>query len=128
MSSLSARIERLPFTRFHWHLLMMGGLGYSFDGLDAAVVAFVLPVLRPAWGLTSIQVGFLGSATFIGFFFGALLAGLIGESKTGPGATATCSAPSPPGRRPWLCRKPPSSAGWACCGRRGCAGSRRWPG
>ena len=80
MSNVSARIERLPFTRFHWHLLMMGGLGYSFDGLDAAVVAFVLPVLRAAWSLSSIQVGFLGSATYIGFFFGALLAGLIGDA------------------------------------------------
>lgn len=80
MSNVSARIERLPFTRFHWHLLMMGGLGYSFDGLDAAVVAFVLPVLRPAWSLSSLQVGFLGSATYIGFFFGALLAGLIGDA------------------------------------------------
>ncbi len=78
--SLSARIERLPFLRFHWHLLMMGGLGYSFDGLDAAVVAFVLPVLRPAWGLTSIQLGYLGSATPTGFFFGALFAGLIGDA------------------------------------------------
>jgi MFS transporter, putative metabolite:H+ symporter len=80
MSDLSARIERLPFTRFHWNLLLMGGLGYSFDGLDAAVVAFVLPVLRTTWSLTSIQVGYLGSATYIGFFFGALLAGLIGDS------------------------------------------------
>lgn len=80
MSNVSARIERLPFTRFHWHLLMMGGLGYSFDGLDAAVVAFVLPVLRPAWSLSSLQVGFLGSATYIGFFFGALLAGLVGDA------------------------------------------------
>ena len=80
MSNLSARIERLPFTRFHWHLLLMGGLGYSFDGLDAAVVAFVLPVLRGAWALTSVQVGFLGSATYIGFFFGALLAGLVGDA------------------------------------------------
>ena len=80
MSNVSARIERLPFTRFHWHLLLMGGLGYSFDGLDAAVVAFVLPVLRVSWSLSSIQVGFLGSATYVGFFFGALLAGLIGDA------------------------------------------------
>ncbi len=80
MSNVSARIERLPFTRFHWHLLMMGGLGYSFDGLDAAVVAFVLPVLRVAWSLSSIQVGALGSAMYVGFFFGALLAGLIGDA------------------------------------------------
>ena len=80
MADLSARIERLPFFRFHWRLLLMGGLGYTFDGLDAAVLAFVLPVLRSAWSLTSLQVGFLGSATYIGFFFGALFAGLLGDA------------------------------------------------
>ncbi len=80
MLTLAGRIERLPFSRFHIQLLLIGGLGYSFDGLDAAVVAFVLPVLRTAWSLSSIQTGVLGSATYIGFFFGALFAGLIGDA------------------------------------------------
>ena len=76
---ISARIERLPFARFHKHLLLMGGLGYMFDAMDAAVLAFILPVLRVEWGLTSVQIGLLGSSTFIGFFFGALLAGTLGD-------------------------------------------------
>ena len=46
MTMLSARIERLPFSGFHRRLLIVGGLGYSFDAMDAAVIAFVLPVLR----------------------------------------------------------------------------------
>ena len=79
MTDLSSRIERLPFGRFHRQLLLMGGLGYTFDGLDLAVVSFVLPVLRPLWSLSSVQVGFLGSATYIGYFFGALFAGLLGD-------------------------------------------------
>ena len=33
MSMISARIERLPFARFHTHLLLMGGLGYTEDML-----------------------------------------------------------------------------------------------
>ena len=80
MSNIASRIERIPFNSFHWQLLLIGGLGYAFDGLDSAVVAFVLPILRTSWSLTSIQVGFLGSATYVGFFFGALLAGLIGDA------------------------------------------------
>ena len=73
MSMISARIERLPFARFHTHLLLMGGLGYMFDAMDAAVLAFILPVLRTAWNLSSVQIGVLGSSTYIGFLFGALL-------------------------------------------------------
>jgi putative MFS transporter len=79
MSMISARIERLPFARFHTHLLLMGGLGYMFDAMDAAVLAFILPVLRTAWGLSSVQIGLLGSSTYIGFLFGALLAGMLGD-------------------------------------------------
>jgi putative MFS transporter len=79
MSMISARIERLPFARFHVHLLLMGGLGYMFDAMDAAVLAFILPVLRTAWSLSAVQTGVLGSSTFIGFLFGALLAGTLGD-------------------------------------------------
>jgi putative MFS transporter len=79
MSMISARIERLPFARFHKRLLLMGGLGYTFDAMDAAVLAFILPVLRTAWGLSSVQIGLLGSSTYIGFLFGALLAGTLGD-------------------------------------------------
>jgi putative MFS transporter len=76
---ISARIERLPFARFHVHLLLMGGLGYLFDAMDAAVLAFILPVLRTAWGLTNVETGVLGSSTFVGYLFGALLAGTLGD-------------------------------------------------
>jgi putative MFS transporter len=79
MSMISGRIERLPFAHFHRHLLLMGGLGYMFDAMDAAVLAFILPVLRKTWELSSVQIGLLGSSTYIGFFFGALLAGTLGD-------------------------------------------------
>src|ERR1700761_9534116 len=79
VSTISGRIERLPFGRFHKRLLLMGGLGYTFDAMDAAAVAFVLPVLRHDWALTSVQTGVLGSGNFIGFFFGALSAGTLGD-------------------------------------------------
>ena len=79
MSSISSKIESWPFSSFHRRLLVIGGLGYSFDAMDAAVLAFILPVLRTQWSLTSVQTGVLGSATYIGFFFGALLAGSLGD-------------------------------------------------
>ena len=79
MSMISARIERLPFARFHVHLLLMGGLGYLFDAMDAAVLAFILPVLRTAWSLSNVETGVLGSSTFVGYLFGALLAGTLGD-------------------------------------------------
>jgi putative MFS transporter len=79
MSTIPARIERLPYSSFHRKLLWLGGLGYVFDAMDAAVLAFMLPVLREQWHLSSVQTGVLASGTFIGYFFGAALAGILGD-------------------------------------------------
>jgi putative MFS transporter len=79
MSNIAARLERLPFSGVHRKLLFMGGLGYTFDAMDGAIIAFVLPVLTMQWSLTSVQTGLLGSGTFIGFFFGAFCAGTAGD-------------------------------------------------
>jgi putative MFS transporter len=57
----------------------MGGLGYCFDAMDSAVIAFVLPVVIPQWSLTSVEAGVLASATFVGYFFGAFAAGTLGD-------------------------------------------------
>jgi len=73
------RLDRLPLCRPHYHLLMMGGLGYTFDGMDAAIVAFLLPSARAEWGLSSGQLGIIGSATPFGYLFGAVLAGVLGD-------------------------------------------------
>ncbi|GAA5175991.1 MFS transporter [Pseudonocardia eucalypti] len=76
---LLARVERLPMSRPHLHLLFQGGLGYTFDGMDAAVIAFILPAVTALFALSGPEQGLLGSSTLIGFFFGALTAGLLGD-------------------------------------------------
>src|SRR5260370_7489030 len=79
MSPIAARLERLPFSHFHFKLLIMGGLGFMFEAVDAAIIAFILPVLRTKWHLSSFETGLLGSSTYIGFLVGALFAGLLGD-------------------------------------------------
>ena len=74
-----ARLDQLPLCRPHYVLLVMGGLGYTFDGMDAAIVAFLLPSVQEEWGLSSAQLGIIGSATPFGFLFGAALAGILGD-------------------------------------------------
>ncbi|MEX4005144.1 MFS transporter [Paraburkholderia sp. EG285A] len=79
MSPIAARLERLPFSRFHFLLLLMGGLGFMFEAIDAGIIAFILPVVRTKWHLTSLETGLLGSSTYVGFLVGALFAGLLGD-------------------------------------------------
>jgi len=76
---LLARVDRLPFGRFHWRLLFMGGLGYTFDAMDGALIAFILPSVSALWSLTNQETGLLGSSAMIGYLFGAFLAGTLGD-------------------------------------------------
>jgi putative MFS transporter len=77
--SLTARLDRLALSRPHYKLLLIGGLGYSFDGMDGAVVAFLLPRIQELWGLSNASLGLVGSAAPFGFFFGAILSGYLGD-------------------------------------------------
>jgi MFS transporter, putative metabolite:H+ symporter len=60
-------------------LLFQRGSGYTFDGVDAALVAFILPSATQVFSLTSGQTGLLGSSVLIGYLFGALSAGILGD-------------------------------------------------
>lgn len=69
------RLERIPVGKFHYRLLIITGLGWMFDAMDTGIIAFVLPVLIKTWGLTTAQVGYIGSVGLIGMALGAVLAG-----------------------------------------------------
>ncbi|WP_321947508.1 MFS transporter [Paraburkholderia sp. J10-1] len=79
MSTVPARLERLPLAGFHRKLLLIGGLGYMFDGLDSSSLAFLLPVVSKLWHLTSAETGLVASSTYIGYFFGAFLSGVLAD-------------------------------------------------
>jgi putative MFS transporter len=76
---LSARLDRLPLSRFHYKLLFAGGAGYTFDAMDGAIVAFILPAVTKQWHLSSGATGIMASSLLIGFLFGALGAGILGD-------------------------------------------------
>jgi putative MFS transporter len=73
------RLERLPFSKPHLRLLFMGGLGYTFDGMDAALIAFILAPAMKLWSLSTGQTGVLGSSLMIGYLVGAFTAGTLGD-------------------------------------------------
>ncbi len=83
MASVAARLDRLPLSRPHYALPMIGGLGYTFDGMDAAVVAFLLPSAQTAWPLSNGELGLIGSATPFGCLIGATLADCSATGSAG---------------------------------------------
>jgi MFS transporter, putative metabolite:H+ symporter len=78
-AQLLARMNRLPFTRWHLKARVIMGSATFFDAFDALSLAFVLPVLKDLWHLSNSQSGWLISASYMGQFFGALLFGALAE-------------------------------------------------
>ena len=80
-AQIVARIERLPFSRFHLKARIVIGTATFFDAFDALSIAYVLPVLIPLWKLTPAGIGALISAGYIGQLLGALALGRIAENR-----------------------------------------------
>jgi putative MFS transporter len=76
---LLARMESVPFTRWHLRPRIIMGCATFFDAFTALSIASAVPVLRVEWGLTTVQIGFLLTASYLGQLVGALLFGWIGE-------------------------------------------------
>ncbi|MBN3756290.1 MFS transporter [Paraburkholderia sp. Tr-20389] len=70
---ISARIERLPFTRWHARVLSVAGFVHMTDAFDALTIAYVLPVLIGLWHLSPGEAALLVSGGYVGQTIGALV-------------------------------------------------------
>lgn len=77
--TLAERIDSLPLSRWHAALMTICYLGLVFDAFDSTILPTALPQLGAAWKLTTVQLGMLGSANFIGMLIGALAFGMIAD-------------------------------------------------
>jgi putative MFS transporter len=77
--SISERIERIPFGRWHTRWLAVVGSAHLFDAFDALAIAFVLPLLILEWQLSPAQAGLVISIGYVGQAIGAVLMGRAAE-------------------------------------------------
>jgi MFS family permease len=76
-TDLPLRLDRLPWARFHWLVVLALGVTWVLDGLEVTIVSAVASVLESdeALGLTSTQVGVAATAYLSGAIVGALVFG-----------------------------------------------------
>lgn len=73
------RLERLPLSGYHRLLLIIIALAFFFDSMDLAMMTFLLGSIKAEFGLTSLQTGFIASASFVGMALGAALSGMLAD-------------------------------------------------
>ena len=76
-SLVPARMDRLPWTRFHWMIVVGLGVSWILDGLEIQLVSLVGNTLKEGatLGLTTAEVGLLASIYLAGEVVGALFFG-----------------------------------------------------
>jgi MFS family permease len=76
---IAQRLDRLPWSRWHWRVVVALGVAWVLDGLEVTLVGSIGAVLeRPdTLALTPVQVGWTGSLYVAGAIFGALWFGRL---------------------------------------------------
>jgi MFS family permease len=76
---IPARLERLPWGRFHVLVIAALGITWILDGLEVTLAGSVAPALKesPALRFSDSEVGLAGSAYLLGAVVGALFFGWL---------------------------------------------------
>ena len=78
-TSLTARLETLPFTKKHTKLLGVTGIGWALDAMDVGLISFIMAALTKQWALSPTETSWLGSIGFLGMALGATVGGLLAD-------------------------------------------------
>jgi MFS family permease len=78
-TDVPARLDRLPWSRFHWLVIIALGIAWILDGLEVTIVGSLSGALAnsPTLHLSGTQIGGAASAYLIGAVGGALFFGWL---------------------------------------------------
>jgi MFS family permease len=78
-TDIPARMDRLPFSRFHVLVIAALGITWILDGLEVTIVGSVGPALqdKATLGLSAQQVGLVATCYLVGAVSGALIFGWL---------------------------------------------------
>ncbi len=79
-TDIPARLDRLPWARWHWMVVIGLGTVWILDGLEVTIVGSMSEALKPGdtgLGLSSSDIGFAGAAYVAGACLGALFFGQL---------------------------------------------------
>lgn len=72
-------INQSALSRWQKRLILLCFIVVALDGMDIALMGFIAPTLRAAWGVSNHQLGMVISAALIGLALGAVFAGPLAD-------------------------------------------------
>jgi len=80
-STIPARLDRLPWSRWHWRVVIALGVAWVLDGLEVTIVGSIGSVLErhDTLALSAADVGWAGSIYVAGAVLGALYFGRLAD-------------------------------------------------
>lgn len=76
---ISYRVERLPGSSYQMLLAGVILIAWFVEAIDLGGLSYVLPVLAKEFKLDAATMGFMGSMSFVGMFFGSAVAGGLAD-------------------------------------------------
>src|SRR2546429_8793217 len=78
-TNVPARMDRLPWSRWHWLVVIALGITWILDGLEVTIVGSISAVLenQHTLALNTVEVSGAGSIYLIGAVLGALFFGRL---------------------------------------------------
>jgi putative MFS transporter len=77
--NLTARIDRLPMTRYLVLFIVAAGMGYFFDIFDISAISGTIPVIASQFHLDPLTKSIIIALPFIGMFFGSITSGYLSD-------------------------------------------------
>jgi MFS family permease len=76
-TDIPARLDRLPWGRFHWLVVLALGITWVLDGLEVTLAGTLAGAIRDSLRLSSANIGLASSAYLLGAVSGALFFGWL---------------------------------------------------
>ena len=79
LPTVEDQINAIGIGQFHHSLIVMVTLLCMADGMEMLVISLLSTTLQKEWGVSTVEMGGLASAIFLGVLIGSLLGGFLGD-------------------------------------------------